>query len=376
MRQTLLKLNFSFVLTIVFLEILLRLFYPAPTYGSVKATGEGTAIFRASDWMMQPLGNLDQLVLGEYGIRYDVQTNEDGLRNAGLTRQKPDGVYRILALGDSFTFGMSAQGTEAYPHRLELCLQEASAPQVQVANAGFQGFSHDAYYIFYQNVGQFYNPDLVVINIFAQNDLQDIMENEWEVGSNGLPIRLHSLVRYVNEDTHALRFIQTPINYRTPILRDLHTYQWLYYLLANPASDNYVGIPPERVVTNPYKPTSEWNTASQQAFESSIQLIVALRDKVEAAGKQFMVVLIPSGQQFSDEFPWVVESTIETMNPQAEYRQALEANQIVYEDMLDDFSGYGVSDTYLGTDAHWTALGNEVAGQSICRAILDQQLIP
>jgi hypothetical protein len=361
----------SLALTLVMLEGLLRAFYPAPTYGRVQGE-ERNAFFAASDWIMRPQGNLDQLALGEYGIRYRVQTNEDGLRNLGLTREKPPGMYRILALGDSFTFGMSASNAEAYPTRLELCLQAAGLwPQVQVANAGFQGFSQDGAYVFYQQLGRQYDPDLILLNVFVQNDWQDLLENDWvAVDERGLPLRLKSTVRYLNPETHTLRFLQRPINYRTPLLRDLHLYQWFYYLAYTPPGDNYQGLAPARIVSSPYHVREAWNAASEQAFALSLRLIGALHEQAIAEGRALLVALLPSGQHFTDESPWVAATPLDSLNPQAAYRQALEAMGIPYVDLLGAFAPYDVLQTYLSSAAHWTALGNEVAGGAVCQYLI------
>src|SRR5262245_50364469 len=97
----LIKVMLSLGITLAMLEVLLRVFYPAPVYSRVRR--DAPPIFRSSQWIMQPLGNLDTDTIGDPGITYHVQTNADGLRSPNSTRAKPAGTYRIMTLGDSFT---------------------------------------------------------------------------------------------------------------------------------------------------------------------------------------------------------------------------------------------------------------------------------
>jgi lysophospholipase L1-like esterase len=72
--------------------------------------------------------------------------NAAGFRSREFT-SKPAGVYRILALGDSTTFGMVVDGTftyikTPYPQRLEELVAERVGPRkVEVLNAGVPGYN-------------------------------------------------------------------------------------------------------------------------------------------------------------------------------------------------------------------------------------------
>src|SRR6185436_4496340 len=64
----------------------------------------------------------------------EVETNREGLRGPEVG-PKPAGGLRILAIGDSFTFGVGARQEETWPARLERRMRN-----VQVLNAGAPGF--------------------------------------------------------------------------------------------------------------------------------------------------------------------------------------------------------------------------------------------
>lgn len=50
--------------------------------------------------------------------------NSKGLRDEEHAYEKPDGVYRILMLGDSFTYGLGVRHSETCADRLETALKE------------------------------------------------------------------------------------------------------------------------------------------------------------------------------------------------------------------------------------------------------------
>lgn len=69
-----------------------------------------------------------------------IRINEQGVRDAPM----PDAVsapVRLLAVGDSFTFGLGVDAANTWPEQLERMLGERSADRVAVLNAGVPGYS-------------------------------------------------------------------------------------------------------------------------------------------------------------------------------------------------------------------------------------------
>jgi lysophospholipase L1-like esterase len=78
----------------------------------------------------------------------------------------------VLALGDSFTFGIGAAEAETYPARLEARLRAASV-NAEVLNAGAPGYGVPDEVGWYEAWGVPLRPDAIVIAPFLANDLQD-----------------------------------------------------------------------------------------------------------------------------------------------------------------------------------------------------------
>jgi lysophospholipase L1-like esterase len=94
-------------------------------------------------------------------------TNGRGMRG---TREfavpKPSSVVRIVALGDSFTFGVGVPDDATWPAQLE-----AGLPGVEVANLGQPAFAHDQMYFALADDGVPLEPDAVILG-FYEHDLE------------------------------------------------------------------------------------------------------------------------------------------------------------------------------------------------------------
>ena len=104
---------------------------------------------------------------------YHVQTNSDGLRNV----EEADGSHdiRILAIGDSFTFGPYVPNEDSWPAQLERLLDAAPHPHAtaQVLNAGVAGYTIVDEYHYLKERGLALQPDLVILAFFP-NDISDM----------------------------------------------------------------------------------------------------------------------------------------------------------------------------------------------------------
>lgn len=107
----------------------------------------------------------------------EIKVNSHGFRGKEFATRKPEGNFRIFALGGSTTFGYypaTSSDRTAYPAQLEALLEagkpDPSVAHYEVINAGVPGYSMRT---LMQNLSArilFYQPDMVVI-YEATNDL-------------------------------------------------------------------------------------------------------------------------------------------------------------------------------------------------------------
>lgn len=150
-------------------------------------------------------------------FRVPITINSRGLRDREITPAKAPGTVRILVLGDSFTYGSGVAAEHTYPKRLEGLLAEQAGPRVEVINAGVSGYGtfHEA--AFLQAEGWSYHPDLLIVQVFPDNDLDENLEpfdrevaegtlRMRDVGPSG-PAWLRGLKAGVRGRSHAYRLL-------------------------------------------------------------------------------------------------------------------------------------------------------------------------
>ena len=105
-----------------------------------------------------------------------VKINSAGLRDREFSLQKPKDTYRILALGDSTTFGWGAHQDKTYPKLLEQRLNEkppAGCPDhFEVINTGVGNYNTAQEVTYFRERGRLYKPDMVLIGFFI-NDAEE-----------------------------------------------------------------------------------------------------------------------------------------------------------------------------------------------------------
>ncbi len=99
----------------------------------------------------------------------DVSINSGGFRDQEYALQRPDGVTRIIALGDSITFGNSLPIEGTWTSLLENALN-LRVPGIEVLNFGVGGYDIDQEVRLLETKGLSYDPDYVIL-AYCVNDL-------------------------------------------------------------------------------------------------------------------------------------------------------------------------------------------------------------
>jgi len=119
----------------------------------------------------------------------NIKINSHGLRDREFPLYKEKDTYRILALGDSFTFGTGVDNQETYPKYLEGLLNSSSLNKnkYEVINAAVFGWGPYQEYIYLKEKGMKFKPDLIIVG-FCTNDIEDVYS--FEVNQGMLPYRV------------------------------------------------------------------------------------------------------------------------------------------------------------------------------------------
>ncbi len=130
-------------------------------------TSYKTDVFdRSKGWIAKP--NLRNIEFFDHKV---LNTNSKGLRGIkDYPYGKNRSQYRILLLGDSFTFGDEVSDNETYARYLQEML-----PDVEVLNMGMHGYGHDQMLIFLEEEGIKYEPDMVIMGFIGADMSRNLL---------------------------------------------------------------------------------------------------------------------------------------------------------------------------------------------------------
>jgi hypothetical protein len=139
-----------------------------------------------------------------------IKINSHGLRDREFSYEKPEGVKRVLGIGDSFTFGYGVNSDDCYLKQLELELNR-NGDKWEVINAGVTGYSMWQYLAYFEHYGYRYEPDLVTIGFYFDDFYGDPSAEEKTYSGS----RHHSLksIRLVNFSRNCLQLLQFRYRY-------------------------------------------------------------------------------------------------------------------------------------------------------------------
>lgn len=100
---------------------------------------------------------------------YEAHINRLGLRERDLAPKRP-GVFRICALGDSYTYGWGVNAEQTWLRLLEEKLK-AEGLEVETINLGKPGSGPDFYSDLARRALPLLEPDLVIVGILMGNDI-------------------------------------------------------------------------------------------------------------------------------------------------------------------------------------------------------------
>lgn len=102
-------------------------------------------------------------------LRWTLNSNEDGFRGPRLpSTPPPDGVTRVVCIGDSSTYGWGVEEDEAFPARLPAALAARGTAKAEVYNLGHPGYTSWQGRLLLDRIGRA-RPQAVVIS-YGPND--------------------------------------------------------------------------------------------------------------------------------------------------------------------------------------------------------------
>lgn len=261
------------------------------------------------------------------------QTNSHGWRDRENTYERTKGTSRILALGDSFTFGWKVD----YGQRVTEVL-ESELANTDVVNMAAPGFAPDLELVAYETEGRRYGADVVLWILFAGNDLDDIRNAR----ASGWP-----KVYFRLEDGE---LVQVP-----PVHTWLERWRVHSYVLEIVLQRLF---PQPTKVRAPGWPVDGLGRDSLPLFKA---IAARLQRSVADNGSQLLAVIAhrPNSRQPNREG--------------VAMREALDELAIETVDLFETMHGPEAppqTELFFADDGHWTALGHRLAARAIRDALI------
>ena len=189
------------------IEIGLRLFVDASWIG-------GVYMFHPT-YLIQPRPNAQssfQRTVTNGGPTIASRTNKWGFRGKDFERETDE--IRVMVYGDSNIEARFSTYENTFAGRLEAELEARTGHSYQVINAGVAGFGPDQTLLKVADEIPVWNPDLVIVHIFADNDYGDILRNRLlyiddetgKIVNRGIPL-IEKFISYTRE-LYALKAIK------------------------------------------------------------------------------------------------------------------------------------------------------------------------
>jgi lysophospholipase L1-like esterase len=303
-----------------------------------------------------------------------IEINSKGLRGPEADYAKPPGEYRVLVLGDSFTFAEQVNQHETFTQLLEDRLNGSSGLKtVRVLNAGSNGWATANELVFLAEEGVKFSPDLVIAALYAGNDVSDNYER---VAVLRDAERADLALRGADAFEGPRRVLRQSMLYtvvETGVLAKLPWWQ------AAGESEGAVRKSPR---------TRE---EAEEAWKITATLLHRMRQVSESRGANFVTLVIPSATEVAtrdrsrndidpeeqdepgDETPPGFEDVHGRLNA-----MAAELDLLML-DLLPTFQRQAVRSRqrlFFRQNAHFTAAGHELAAEELYDFLVRRRLAP
>ncbi|MFN0058959.1 MAG: SGNH/GDSL hydrolase family protein [Planctomycetota bacterium] len=258
---------------------------------------------------------------------------------------KADGTQRILALGDSYTYGLLVADNATYAARLESLL-----PATEVLNLGVNGYGTDQQTLLWELEGARYRPDLVLLGFF----LHDFHRNGQSVFQYPKPYFVADPVA-----VGGFRLSGVPVAPLESLLDNTE--------FAVAPSIRLVDA--SRFAMSRIQRRSGWfepERAYRQKVALTKFLLERLNASVRASGAKLVVLVLPPEQAQAFPDALFIENTIV---------ESCVRLSIPVHSLSEFFALRSSRGEQLHEHAHWNARGHELAAEEIARYLRSEGLV-
>jgi len=280
---------------------------------------------------------------------YHIEINSVGLRDFERPYDKPEGVYRILSLGDSTTYGGAALFEESYLRHVERKLNQRPGdhPTIEVIKAGIPRYYPEPERMMLEHYGVRYEPDLITVG-FGSSDVIDTLQGlsaitihepgnpksreAGEIGNFGMLMYKHS---------HLARILLA---------------RYMKHKVARPADWDEI-----------YRP----NGLYEEQWQEIEAEFLKIAEIAQTIGARLVILYIPDFTLFS--------RGVERHYPPQRLRSWAERNSVSFADATQALIAANETTTaplYYARDRHPTPAGYKIIADTLYKTLTENGLVP
>jgi lysophospholipase L1-like esterase len=261
--------------------------------------------------------------------------NNHGHRGPDFDVPKPDGIYRIVVLGDSFTFGEGVRLEHIFTTRLNERLRARVSDSIEVVNAGTGAWSTDSEIRYLKARALAWEPDLVLL-IFVPNDANYVANLDlWD----------------------DFRAVYEPPQW----LRRSYVLSFIYSRIARE-------IEGRRYIDKLAKQAVAGGRYKDKKWQVTLDAISEGNRLAKSRGSKFAIAMFPFMYQLNENYP------LREIHARVEGRA--DEQGIPYLDLFSAFEGRDYADLWVhGSDQHPNEKGHAIAADAIADFLVDAKLL-
>jgi len=397
-----LLLGFGVCVGLLIAEGCVRLFFPHPSYGAPKG------LYRLNKDRDYELAPNFKGIFRSPEFYSHIITNSHGLRDREY-ESKTEDVFRIMIIGDSFTFGHGCELEDSFTKILESNLNESSYKDykyVEVVNAGVGGYGVDHYYLHLKEMFGIYKPDLVVLSFFIGNDIGPRLglRTVWDgylVDKNSIPFRNQvkgeiaslsngflKMKALLAQHSHLFNFIVTKVKHSRKIKAFFNStgmaageeFKKIKNLALQEKKKEYDKKKERNKNVSTY--FQKYLMTPTLLFEKDWQYSRNLIEKISLflseRNVEFFIAFLPDRMQVHKEYWGNVlwqqnfdQNDFNLENINKRFSDFCTTKSIGCVDMLPEFKKQAQSDKrlYFKNDAHWNSVGHRLAADILTSSL-------
>ena len=281
---------------------------------------------------------------------WDFKLNSGGFKDLEFGPKQP-GTFRIVALGDSFAFGVVPYDAN-YLTLLEEGLRQ-DAGDVEVLNMGIPSIGPVAYLDLLNDEALALDPDMVLLSFFVGNDFYETRRRRKYYTYSAVLMSVRyvyfRLTRYEGRiPSGAGEYCDDCPTFTEEAYLEIEKDRSMIYVLDDPDFDQFA--------------------------DAASSYLTRIRDVCREKNIPLLVAVLPDELQVNEQLrrtvmgldPSVQDSGWDTTRPNNALAARLDEAQIPYKDLLADIQQAATDGrVYRPRDTHWNLAGNRVAARAL-----------